>query len=385
MVSSRVCLHVVSLTLLSVNLLTTDAFSTAVDNQFSNRNVFTISQISNTAIAPTAPRRISSTSNPHHHHQNHRSTTILSMNGKNDEGPSSRTTIKPNNKLLAESIAPWRTLRIFFYVSLGSGALLGGFINLTGLAANLSGAGPPGLDINMQYKDVAIDFVAVALFAIATKLDFDKGQELDEQVEAKIQKTKQSKGLKKGMKEREAALGSLEIDLRVDEGGNMQKAMVSAVQSGAKQHMIIVAGSRKVIRDALLGANLLKMEFALRDVLVVPYELGGKSKDKVEENKMSKPDGTGFAADKRPMWETQPYVADTVGDGWEEYINAEMEDAVKQNGERVRQEGIAIIVANTGEIIRRGVGQVPWRNIVEELEQKGSDEGPVGLPFLGGN
>ena len=43
-------------------------------------------------------------------------------------------------KLVSESIAPWRTLRLFLYFSLGSGALVGGLITLTGLTALLSGA-----------------------------------------------------------------------------------------------------------------------------------------------------------------------------------------------------------------------------------------------------
>ena len=42
-------------------------------------------------------------------------------------------------KLVSESIAPWRTLRLFFYFSLGSGALVGGLITLTGFAAVISG------------------------------------------------------------------------------------------------------------------------------------------------------------------------------------------------------------------------------------------------------
>lgn len=43
-------------------------------------------------------------------------------------------------KLVSESIAPWRTLRLFLYGALGSGAALGGFITATGVAAALSGA-----------------------------------------------------------------------------------------------------------------------------------------------------------------------------------------------------------------------------------------------------
>ena len=42
-------------------------------------------------------------------------------------------------KLLSESIAPWRSLRLFLYISFASGALIGGLITLSGTAALLSG------------------------------------------------------------------------------------------------------------------------------------------------------------------------------------------------------------------------------------------------------
>jgi Low psii accumulation1 / Rep27 len=43
-------------------------------------------------------------------------------------------------KLVSESIAPWRTLRLFLYGAAGSGAFIGGLVTLTGTAAILSGA-----------------------------------------------------------------------------------------------------------------------------------------------------------------------------------------------------------------------------------------------------
>jgi hypothetical protein len=47
---------------------------------------------------------------------------------------------KVRTKLLSESIAPWRSLRLFLYGSLGTGALIGGLITLSGSAAIVSGA-----------------------------------------------------------------------------------------------------------------------------------------------------------------------------------------------------------------------------------------------------
>jgi hypothetical protein len=53
------------------------------------------------------------------------------------------------SKLVSEAIAPWRTVRLFFYGSLGSGALIGGLITLAGTAAALTGA-RDDLDLNTQ-------------------------------------------------------------------------------------------------------------------------------------------------------------------------------------------------------------------------------------------
>lgn len=53
------------------------------------------------------------------------------------------------SKLVSEAIAPWRTVRLFLYGTLGAGALIGGIITLTGTLAALSGA-RPDLDLNEQ-------------------------------------------------------------------------------------------------------------------------------------------------------------------------------------------------------------------------------------------
>lgn len=64
---------------------------------------------------------------------------------------------KLRKKLLSESIAPWRTIRLFLYGSLGSGAFVGGFIQLTGLLAALS-AGKEGIDMNTEVRTKPHDF-----------------------------------------------------------------------------------------------------------------------------------------------------------------------------------------------------------------------------------
>lgn len=163
------------------------------------------------------------------------------------------------------------------------------------------------------------------------------------------------------MKKREKALQNLDLEITISMDGKTKQASVRDLQQGAKQHMIIVAGPRKACKDALIGANLLKMDFAMSNVLVVPYDT--ESDSTVAE---VRPSG-GFG--ERPSYETQPYVARATGDDWVEYINDEMKDAIEQGGEKVKEEGIAIVVENTGRIVRRGVGTVPWRQMVEQLQK----------------
>lgn len=208
------------------------------------------------------------------------------------------------------------------------------------------------------------------------KFDLDKQSELQGKVDEKIQRKKEMKAASKEIKGREAILQSLPLEITVGGDGSTRTAIVADLQRGAKQHMIIVAGPRKACKDALIGANLMKMDFAMSNVLVVPYETDSDSTEQ-----LSRPSG-GFG--DRPSYETQPYIAKTTGEDWDDYIQQEINDAIEQNGESVKKDGIAIVVANNGSIIRRGVGTVPWRQMVEQLEETvNPTEGSKGpLPWM---
>ena len=221
------------------------------------------------------------------------------------------------------------------------------------------------VSFSLQYLNLAIDFGAVLVFALLAKFDLDKGAELQEKVDEKIERKKQLKGKVRELKKREKTLQNLDLEFTVSMDGKTKKASVRDLQQGAKQHMIIVAGPRKACKDALIGANLQKMDFAMSNVLVVPYDTEADSS--VAE---VRPSG-GFG--ERPSYETQPYVARASGEDWAAYIEEEMKDAIEQGGDGVKEEGIAIVVENTGNIVRRGVGTVPWRQMVEQL-QKGEYE-----------
>lgn len=221
--------------------------------------------------------------------------------------------------------------------------------------------------------NLAIDFGAAIACIILAKIDYDKGLELNTKVETKLERKKEQEKIKEQMRSREQnILLKLKLNIQVSTTGERMEADIENIQQGAKQHMIIVAGGRKAIKDALLGANLLKLDFAMSNILVVPYIVNDTEKD-------VRPDGSGFGSDARPVWETQPYVAQPVDDSddntsssnWDDYINLELDDALKQGSSKSKlvDEGIVIVLANNGKVVRRGVGKVPWRQMVEELDE----------------
>lgn len=114
----------------------------------------------------------------------------------------------------------------------------------------------------------------------------------------------------------------------------------------------------------------------MTNILVVPYQTGLD-----EAERASKPSGGGFA--DRPSYERQPYVAEPVGEGWDEFIAQEIDAAVEQAGDMAKDEGIALVISNDGKVLRRGLGKVPWRQMVDELEEAVTGEKKeTAVPFL---
>lgn len=228
--------------------------------------------------------------------------------------------------------------------------------------------------------NIGIDFGAVLLMGVLAKFDLDRQSSLQSKVDEKIQRKKELKAVVKAMRDREIALRSLPLEIVVSaDGATTQQASVAELQAGAKQHMIIVAGPRKACKEALIGAKLLQMDFAMRNVLVVPYQTDG---DTAQE--LSRPNGGGGGGGfgERPSYETQPYIARPVGDDWDDFIQEELQDAITQGGDNVKRDGIALVVANNGKVIRRGVGTVPWRQMVEQLEKEVNPKEAGPLPWI---
>ncbi|GMI30132.1 hypothetical protein TeGR_g1124, partial [Tetraparma gracilis] len=176
-------------------------------------------------------------------------------------------------KLLAETIAPWRSVRLFACGSLGSGAALGGFLTLAGLLAAKSGA-RSDVDIDEATANVAIDFAAAAIFAVAAYFDSRAGGELNERVAAKLASRKSAKvaAAASGSRVR-SELASLPLLLSLGPSAPGKPVAVRDVQAGAGQALVLLAGPPAYVRDCLLAARLVKPSpFSTHNALVVPFE-----------------------------------------------------------------------------------------------------------------
>ena len=120
---------------------------------------------------------------------------------------------------------------------------------------------------------MAIDFGAVTFFGVLAKIDLDNGAKLTVAVKENIEQKKQQKKTTSAMREREQLLKNLNINVRVSQDAT-KTAPVGVMQENAKQHIILVAGLGRAIRDALRGAQLNKVNFAMTNILVVLYETG---------------------------------------------------------------------------------------------------------------
>lgn len=97
-----------------------------------------------TALYSTSPPNSSNNNN----NNNTKNKTTTPNQKKSSSG---RVNDRLRNKLVAETIAPWRAVRLFLYGALGSGAALGGFVTLTGTLAALSGA-RTDLDLSTEVR-----------------------------------------------------------------------------------------------------------------------------------------------------------------------------------------------------------------------------------------
>eukprot|EP01035_Chromulina_nebulosa_P018705 gene18705-24464_t len=165
--------------------------------------------------------------------------------------------------------------------------------------------------------------------------------------------------------EREIELSKLPIEIQVSEYNETSTSIVSLgdLQSKGRQHVIIVAGEREIVKDAVISARIEGSDlFNSKDTLVIPLVL--QENEQFDENI-----GKGFG--NKEGFLSAPYIGKpTQPNVWQFYLDKEVQQAIKQGQLDIVTKGLVLAIRNDGKIIRRGIGLPPWKEIVEEFTKK---------------
>jgi len=211
------------------------------------------------------------------------------------------------------------------------------------------------------------------------------------------EKKENSKLSKDAMAAREEELKGLSIEVVVgqqrgdtsskgsgDPRVETRRATVREIQEGAKQHVVIVAGTTSVLKEALLRAMILGDRFSKQSILIVPVTLGGEGGGGSGSELGGGGGGSGTRGFGRSAWDGKPYVAkavDSTDDAgsspWADYVDSELSAAAAQidsSAEELASQGIVIVLNREGKIVRRGLGAPEWELVInEDLKDKSKE------------
>jgi len=168
----------------------------------------------------------------------------------------------------------------------------------------------------------------------------------------------------------EKALTSMKLNVLAgedEEGVPLRRpAPIGILQTQAQQDLVIfVTVEEKILTDVLLSMRIENKEFSERNVLVVPAFIDYGLTTLLElspQIRKSKLMGQRSVASPAAASAEDAAV-------WGEFLAAEFKEADAQGlGDKAREQGLALVVRNTGEIVRRGLGRPNWKVVFSDLD-----------------
>ena len=276
-------------------------------------------------------------------------------------------------KLQEEMSSPFRKVRQFIYIAFGLGGGIGLFTALPQLSMAFS---TDDADITNAIVNVFIDLGGLLGAIFLWRVEGAAG---DEKVETFIEKTKAEgfKMDKSESNEREVEISNMPVEINFSESNAEEKRIVrfGDLQSKGNQHLIVIAGSEEVVRDAVLSARIEGTDlFSMKDTMVVPIVFDGVSYDDSPESgptqlatREAEVIMKGFGAKQSIL--DAPYIGQpTQLNVWRKYLTKEVDQAKAQGTPDILDQGLVLAVRRDGKITRRGVGIPPWKSLIEELE-----------------
>ena len=196
--------------------------------------------------------------------------------------PNPLLTLTPTRccSLLAESIAPWRNLRLFFYFSASSSAFLGLLITLANISAPEGMRTTAPSEVDNLTANVGVNLLGVIGGAVAGYFDWKKGEELKSNVEAKRARVKSGRAADKKAQDKWDAVMSTPLALNSGEAKTLKEL------TSQKLSPVFLRGTRAYVGEQMLGAKLQKEVVKRSGMVVVPLPEGGEPRRGFGEDTM---------------------------------------------------------------------------------------------------
>jgi hypothetical protein len=265
-------------------------------------------------------------------------TTALYMSSSDNE---KKQDYSRQTYLREEAESPFRKVRIFFYFSLGGGALTSLAISVARIAAGLNGINADLL--NESLTNAAIDTAGLVVLTLLYQRDMQAQ-------ESRLKRVSKGAQLAKLM-----VRGSKQL-IPGDLDGNTSTFSTSLASlrrgRGIEKRVVLAAAGKDKINDVMQQSRSLDNLLSSSDLLIVPIVMPQGIAPTIAEGN-----------------DVPPCVALPVGSGWKEVINDEAEEALKQ-GVDLEKEGFCVILKKNGRVGQRTRGIFLDRMVGEVTERR---------------
>ncbi|CAK9133443.1 unnamed protein product [Ilex paraguariensis] len=255
------------------------------------------------------------------------SHSAITCSASDKRSPSSE--ISSAAKIRSEVLSPFRSVRMFFYLSFMASAALGGLIASTQLVAAVANSTKAAVVPDIL-KGLGIDIAAVLIFAFL------------------YSRENNAKNAQLARLSREESLSNLK--LRVDE-----KKVIPVTTFRGIARLVILAGPASFIEESFKLSEPFTEALLERGVLVVPFATdGGSPSFEFEESEEMKE----ITSKRKRLWQLVPvYITE-----WAKWLDEQKKLANVAPGSPVY-----LSLRLDGRVRGSGVGYPPWNAFVAQL------------------
>eukprot|EP00903_Cladosiphon_okamuranus_P007018 g6826.t1 len=255
---------------------------------------------------------------------------------------------KTKLRLRVEAESPFRKVRIFIFSSFIISATVGLLVSSTRTVALTQGI-DQGQGFSELLTNIAVDITAIAVCVGLVKRDLEaqEGRMARMEIGAK--------------------LAGLKVRLQTKE--DLSTVTLSALRRdrGRDKRVAVLVGGADAVKSSLESALPYGAALETSDILIVPLVL--ESRSGMSGGGAAMFQASGAENDMESAVGSAHVALPVALNRWQEYIDSEVETAVSQGIDPLK-EGFSLILKKNGRIGARSKGCPPWGNLVGDVERR---------------